>query len=93
MNTKSFNPFPWLASLGVAWSLGFVYNVIYGGELSWLRMMYEEKSAIAAKVEGPRRLIVTAGSGAHYTINSELMAKELGMPVVNLGLQGDIGLN
>lgn len=64
MNTKSFNIFPWLASLGVAWSLGFVYNVIYGGELSWLRMMYEEKLAIAAKVEGPRRLIVTAGSGA-----------------------------
>jgi hypothetical protein len=93
MNTKSFNPFPWLASLGVAWSLGFVYNVIYGGELSWLRMMYNEKSAIAARVEGPRRLIVTAGSGAHYSINSELMAKELGMPVVNFGLQGDIGLN
>jgi hypothetical protein len=45
MNTKSFNIFPWLASLGVAWSIGFVYNVIYGGELSWLRMMYEEKSA------------------------------------------------
>ena len=93
MNTKSFNIFPWLASLGVAWSLGFVYNVIYGGELSWLRMMYEEKSAIAARIEGPRRLIVTAGSGAHYSINSELMAKELGIPVVNFGLQGDIGLN
>jgi hypothetical protein len=91
--TKPFNIFPWLASVGVAWSLGFGYNVYYGGELSWLRRMYNEKSAIAAGIQAPRRLIVTAGSGAHYSINAELMQKELGIPVVNFGLQGDIGLN
>ncbi|MEG3436890.1 hypothetical protein V0288_07140 [Pannus brasiliensis CCIBt3594] len=91
--SKSFNIFPWLASVGIAWSLGFVYNVIYGGDLSWLRMMYREKEAIAASIQGPHRLIVTAGSGAHYSINSDLMQKELGIPVVNFGLQGDIGLN
>lgn len=89
----TFKLLPWLASLGIAWSLGFVYNVIYGGELSWLRMLYNEKSAIAARVQAPRRLIVTAGSGAHYSINSDLLQKELGMPVINFGLQGDIGLN
>jgi hypothetical protein len=91
--TKSFNILPWLASVGVAWSLGFVYNVVYGGELSWLRIMYQEKSAIAASIESPRRLIVTAGSGAHYSINSDFMQEKLGIPVVNFGLQGDIGLN
>jgi hypothetical protein len=55
--------------------------------------MYEKKSAIAANVQAPRRLIVTAGSGAHYSINSDLMEKKLGIPVINFGLQGDIGLN
>jgi hypothetical protein len=55
--------------------------------------MYREKEAIADAVRAPRRLIVTAGSGAHYSINSELIQEELGIPVVNFGLQGDIGLN
>ena len=32
---------PWFAATAIAWSIGYVYNVRYGGELSWLRMMYE----------------------------------------------------
>ena len=91
--TKPLNLLPWFVSLGAAWSLGFFYNVYYGGELSFLRRMYNEKSAIAAQIQGPRRLIVAGGSGVHYTINSDLLQKKLGIPVVNFGLQGDIGLN
>jgi len=33
---------PWLIAAGVAWSFGFAYNVVRGGELSWLRIMYGE---------------------------------------------------
>ena len=84
---------PWFAAITVAWLMGYIYNARYGGELSWLRMMYRQKMALAAKAEAPRRLLITAGSGAHYSINSEIIEQELGIPAFNLGLQGDLGLN
>ncbi len=84
---------PWLATLASAWSLGYIYNVYGGGELSWLLRMYDAKAALAQEIEAPRRIIITAGSGAHYSVNSEVMSKELGIPVFNFGLQGDLGLN
>lgn len=83
----------WFAVAGLAWGAGYFYNARYGGELSWLRMMYERKVALAAQVEAPRRLLVTGGSGAHYTINSQLIQQGLGIPVVNLGLDGPVGLD
>ena len=90
---KPIKLLPWFVAAGVAWSAGYVYNVYYGGELSWLRAMYEQKLAIAAQVEAPRRLLITGGSGAHYTLNSELIEAGLGMPVVNLGIDGPVGLD
>ncbi len=91
--SKPLNLLKWFAAAGLAWGLGCVYNVYYGGELSWLRIMYQEKVALAKKIEAPRRLIITGGSGAHYTINSELLEKELGIPVINLGIDGPVGLD
>jgi hypothetical protein len=90
---KSFKLAPWFITAGVAWSLGFVYNVFYGGELSWLRAMYLQKLEIAEKTPGNHRLLITGGSGAHYTVNSQVIEQGLGIPVVNLGLDGPIGLN
>ena len=84
---------PWIAAAGIAWSIGFVYNVIYGGELSWLRGMYWQKRAIAQSIQSSPRLLITGGSGAHYTIDSQVIEAGLGMPVVNLGLDGPIGLD
>jgi len=84
---------PWLAATGLAWSIGFVYNIFYGGELSWLRAMYWQKKAIAQQTAGNPRLLITGGSGAHYTLDSELIETGLGIPVVNLGLDGPIGLD
>jgi hypothetical protein len=83
----------WILAAGLAWSVGYLYNVRYGGELSWVRRMYEQKMAIAAEVKAPRRVIVLGGSGAHYTVDAALMQQELGIPVINLGLDGPIGLN
>ncbi|MCP2728970.1 hypothetical protein [Limnofasciculus baicalensis] len=83
----------WFAIAIAAWLVGYLYNARYGGELSWLRMMYERKIALAAQVEAPKRLLITGGSGAHYTINAKLMEEKLGIPVLNLGLDGPIGLD
>ncbi|MGC1307187.1 MAG: hypothetical protein WA885_08165 [Phormidesmis sp.] len=85
-------PLGWLAVAGLAWGAGFVYNVYMGGEAHWLKGLYENKVAIAASTPEPK-LIVTGGSGAHYTINSDLLAEELNMPVVNLGLDGPLGID
>lgn len=84
---------PWIATIGITWSLGFIYNVYYGGELSWLRKMYYNKIAIASQVEAPRRLLIMGGSGANFSVNSEVLEKELGFPVINLGLDGPVGVN
>jgi hypothetical protein len=96
--SKPWNLASWIAVAGLAWGVGYLYNARYGGELSWLRMMYERKVAIAAEKtpensQAPRRLLITGGSGAHYTINSQLIEQQLGIPVINLGLDGPIGLD
>lgn len=84
---------PWFMAAGVAWSLGFIYNVYSGGELSWLKSMYQQKMTLAAEIEAPQRLLITGGSGAHHSINSEILEQELGIPVMNMGLDGPVGLN
>jgi hypothetical protein len=84
---------PYAIALGVAWSLGFVYNLYGGSELTWLRKLYWDKMAIAASVEAPKRLLIMGGSGAHYTINSIAIERGLGVSVVNLGLDGPVGLD
>lgn len=90
---KMLTFWPWLATVGVAWSLGFFYNVHYGGELKWLLQMYEQKVSFATQIDAPRRIIFAGGSGVNYSINSQFLEQELKIPVFNFGLQGDLGLN
>lgn len=82
----------WAAIAGLAWGAGALYNVYGGGETSWLRAMYQRKVALAQTIDSPK-LIVTGGSGAHYTINAEVLEAELGLPVMNMGIDGPVGLN
>jgi hypothetical protein len=84
---------PWLIAVGFAWSFGFVYNVYAGGELSWLKAMYQKKLVLAAQIQAPRRLLIAGGSGVHHSLNSEVLEQELGIPVMNMGLDGPVGLN
>jgi hypothetical protein len=93
MNNNLLKLAPWLFAAIGAWCLGFAYNVGYGGGLSWVRMMYENKKTIAASIQNEPRLIIAGGSGAHYSINAKELEKDLGMSVVNFGLDGPIGLN
>ncbi len=82
----------WAAIASLAWAAGTLYNVYGGGETTWLRSMYQRKVALAQTIESPK-LIVTGGSGAHYTINAEVLEAELGLPVINMGIDGPVGLN
>lgn len=84
---------PWIIAGSLAWSFGFVYNNYGGGLISWLRAMYENKKVMAAQIEQPHRILIVGGSGAHYTTNSQLLEKSLGLPVFNLALDGNLGLN
>lgn len=83
----------WIAVAGLAWCAGYVYNARYGGELSWLRMMYEQKMQLANQVKGQPRLLVIGGSGAHYTVDAKRMQEKLGIPVLNLAVDGPVGLD
>ncbi len=82
----------WFVVAALAWGGGFIYNVHLGGEAHWLKSLYENKIAIANQTPDPK-LIITGGSGAHYTINSDVLSRAINMPVVNLGLDGPVGLN
>ncbi|HAC62955.1 MAG TPA: hypothetical protein DCF68_05320 [Cyanothece sp. UBA12306] len=90
---KALKLAPWIIAAGTAWSLGFIYNVYQGGEISSLRGMYFNKIALAAQVKTSPRLIILGGSGAHYSINSEVLEQKLGISVLNMGLDGPVGLN
>lgn len=83
----------WFAIAGLTWGVGYFYNARYGGELSWLRMMYEQKMAIAKEVQAPQRILIVGGSGAHYTVDAELMQKDLGIPSINMATDGPVGLD
>lgn len=82
----------WALVVTGLWSLGFIYNVYLSGYASWLRTMYMVKSKLVEEIDEPQ-IIVAGGSGVQYTINSDVMAESLGMPVVNFGLNGGIGLD
>lgn len=84
---------PWAFALVGAWSLGLVYNLYIGGETFFLARMYRQKMAIAAEREAPHRLLLVGGSGVHHAFDSAYLERKLGMPVINLGLDGPIGLN
>ncbi|MBW4520422.1 MAG: hypothetical protein KME16_12075 [Scytolyngbya sp. HA4215-MV1] len=83
----------WFAVAGLAWTAGYFYNARYGGELSWLRIMYEQKMAIASQVQAPHRVLIVGGSGAHYSVDAGQMQKTLGMPVLNMATDGPVGLD
>lgn len=90
---KFLRLFSWFAIAGFTWGVGYFYNARYGGELSWVRMLYDQKMAIASQVQAPKRILIVGGSGAHYTVDAELMQKQLGIPTLNIATDGPIGLN
>ena len=50
-----------------------------------------QKHELLSKASGPR-IILIGGSGVGYSVDSEAIIKETGMPVVNMGVFGQFGL-
>ena len=82
----------WIATAALAWGAGSLYTAYGGSSTTWLRSMYERKMTLAQAIASPK-LIVTGGSGAHYTIDSDVLEAALDRPVINLGIDGQVGLN
>ncbi|MGK7932563.1 MAG: hypothetical protein AB4041_14170 [Microcystaceae cyanobacterium] len=84
---------PWGIAASVAWLVGFAYNTRIDGKIGLLTQMYGEKTVLAAQKQGEQRIILVGGSGVHYSVNSQRLEEELGIPVFNFGLDGNLGFN
>lgn|SRR5262245_23141245 len=56
----------------------------------WIHGIYVKKEAAAAKIEGPK-VIIIGGSGAHYGFSGEAITHATGIPTVNLGVHAGLG--
>ncbi len=91
--TRLVKLLPWLMGAGIAWGIGFIYNTNIDGKIGLLRGMYAKKTVLAAQKQQERRIILVGGSGAHYSVNSQLLEEKLNIPVFNFGLDGNLGFN
>jgi hypothetical protein len=58
----------------------------------WIREMMVIKKSIASTYKGKIKIIVLSGSSALFSIDTNAMSQELGMPVINYGLMGGLPL-
>jgi hypothetical protein len=56
----------------------------------WIDGIYAKKEAAAAKIEGPK-IVIIGGSGAHYGFSGEAITRATGIPTVNLGVHAGLG--
>lgn len=59
----------------------------------WIRDAFVLKEHLADQVAGEPRILIMAGSGSLYGIDSSLIEKETGRPTVNLAINGGLGLD
>jgi len=57
----------------------------------WIYDVYAKKQKIAQEIEG-RKIVVVAGSNALFGIDSQMLEKAFGLPVVNYGVNAGIEL-
>ena len=83
----------WMVIASLTWSFGYIYNTYTGGEVSWLVQRYKDKLQLLEQVKGPRRILLVGGSGTYFGVNAQQIQQNLGIPVLNLGLDGNVGLD
>jgi hypothetical protein len=59
----------------------------------WAFEMLQHKAARAAAIQGPGRLVLVGGSSTLFGLRAETIARETGMPTVNLGMTAVIGFD
>ena len=74
---------PFATVLTIALGLSPVYEETFVGELS-------EKYERLNSIEG-EKLVVVGGSSVAFGLNSAVLSREIGMPVVNFGLYANLG--
>jgi hypothetical protein len=85
---------PWAGTLVIAWTIGYVCNVLAGdSDLRFTRSVYLQKRAIASRFLGQRRIFLVGGSGTHYSVDATQIERDLGRPTINFGLHAGLGLN
>jgi hypothetical protein len=90
---RSLSILSWLAIAGIAWSTGWFFNTKFSDEYKWVTALYKQKTAIAANIKAPTRVLLVGGSGTHFGISAQQMEQQLGLPVINLGLHAGLGLD
>jgi len=59
-------------------------------EARWIEGIYEKKEAAAARIDGPK-LVIIGGSGTHYSYSARIISELTGFRVVNLGTHAGLG--
>jgi len=74
------------------WLIVFFYQMGKPTLLSqWIYDAYQKKSTIANTIKG-KKIVILAGSNALFGIDSGMLEKEFGLPVVNMGVNAGIEL-
>jgi hypothetical protein len=77
----------------LAWTAGLEAQIGVPTPTSrWVFEAYDKKAHIAAATPSPRVLIV-AGSGALFGLDSEALSRAWGVPVVNMAVNAGLGLS
>ena len=58
----------------------------------WVKEMLTIKRNIVTQHEGIKKIIIASGSSTLFSIDTTLLTRELGVPVINLGLMGGMPL-
>jgi hypothetical protein len=71
----------------------FFVNYYSKPEPAWINNLFYQKNVVANRELGRGgRLIIFGGSGVLYGVDAEMIEKKLGIPTVNYGIQGGLGV-
>lgn len=78
-------------ALTVIWSL-LRLTVEPAVDAKWIKGIYAKKEAVAAKVEGPK-IVIVGGSASHFSFSAGDVSRKTGLPVINLGTHAGLGID
>jgi len=84
--------------LGTAVICAGIWFVLYGKlvppgpEADWVWAMYEAKTEAAHAIDRPMLLLI-GGSGAHFGIDTNMLEDQVGLPSINFGGHGGLGID
>lgn len=73
----------------------YLFNLQIGAKVNaewWVRDIYEYKDYIAKKIDNPK-IIIIGGSNAMFGINSSIIKRKIGYPVVNLSSHAGLDIS